>query len=357
MPGPIRKILIVKLSSLGDVVHALPVLSALRDRFPEAHIAWAVEETFHEVLQHHPALNEVIAVQTRQWRRRWNLRSLGQILALIRRLRRGRFDLVLDLQGLIKSGLLTGLSGAPRRAGFHPLDCRERPSSWFTNLRPDRTHDIPHVVDKNLALLSVLGIDAGPPRFSLTVNADADAYISDWLSGQGALQSRPLAAIHAGVGYPTKAWPTERFAALGDRLHREMGVHVLLTWGPTDRDRAASIAAQMREPHRLGPETASLLQAMALYRRLRLFISGDTGPLHLCAALTVPTVSIFGPTDPARNGPYGQNHEVVCQPQPCSFCFKRSCFMNHECMDHITVDQVVAAARKQMQPPQGALVS
>ncbi|MCA9484847.1 MAG: lipopolysaccharide heptosyltransferase I [Nitrospina sp.] len=348
------KILIVKLSSLGDLAHALPVLCALRKRFPESHIAWAVESKFSDFIKGHPDLNEVIEVPTQKWRRKWTPKSFAEIWQLIRTLRESRYDLVLDLQGLIKSSILTGFSGSPKRLGFHRRDCREPLSAWACNLRAERTRHIPHVVDKNLALLKPLGIGADSPGFNLGARPEALAYIDEQLHNLLPAGSPKPVALHAGVGYPTKAWPLERFAALADRIRRELEVPVLLTWGPGDRDRAETIRELMEETGHLAPETASLQQALALYTRIRLFISGDTGPLHLCAALEVPTVSIYGPTDPARNGPYGPAHEVVMEPQPCSFCFKRSCPTDTECMQAVDVDRVFEAVHRRLHPAAGA---
>lgn len=348
------KILIVKLSSLGDLAHALPVLCALRQRFPQSHIAWAVESKFSDFLKGHPDLNEIIEVPTQKWRRKWTPGTFVEIMGMIRRIREAHYDLVLDLQGLIKSSILTGFSGSPQRLGFHRRDCRESLSAWACNLHAGRTRAIPHVVDKNLALLKSLDIDTASVRFNLDAQQDAGHYIDARLNDLLPPGSPKPVALHAGVGYPTKAWPLERFAALADRIRRELEAPVLLTWGPADRDRAEKIQSLMEEDGLLAPETASLQQALALYTRIRLFISGDTGPLHLCAALEVPTVSIYGPTDPARNGPYGPRHEVVVEPQPCSFCFKRSCPTDTECMQAVEVDRVFEAVHRCLHPAAGA---
>ena len=346
MSDTIRNILIVKLSALGDLAHALPVAGALRRAYPEAHLAWVVESRFRELLAGHPDLNEVIAIPLQKRRGSWTWSNLRAMVRGIRELRRRSFDLVIDLQGLLKSGLVTGLSGAPRRLGFHRRDCREPLSALFTNQQAPPTGHLPHIVQKNLALLRALGVDPGEPRFSLYIPEQAEAYIGRWLASERIDPAHPLVALHPAVGYPTKAWPLDRFAALGDRVSRELGARVILTWGPGDRDLARAVGDLMREPYHLGPETPSLKQALALYRRLRLLISGDTGPLHLCAALDVPTVSIYGPTDPARNGPFGPRHRVLVEPQPCSFCFKRTCPFHQECMDAVTVDQVFEAVRQ-----------
>ncbi len=347
-PSP-EKILIVKLSSLGDIAHALPVLCALRKHFPKAHIAWAVESKFSDFLETHPDLDEIIEVQTQKWRRRWTPASLKEAWQLIQTIRRNRYDLVIDLQGLIKSSFITGFSGSPKRLGFQRRDCREQLSAWATNMKAPGTRHIPHIIDKNLVVLKPLGLPAEEPRFKLETCKEARQYIEEQLASVLPQESARPVALHAGVGYPTKAWPLERFAELADHIHREFDAPVLLTWGPQDRDRAEAIGRLMKEPFTLAPETASLQHALALYQNLRLFISGDTGPLHLCAALTVPTVSIYGPTDPARNGPYGLIHEVVVKPQDCSFCFKRTCPTQTECMQAVEVDNVLKTVRRRLQ--------
>lgn len=237
------------------------------------------------------------------------------------------------------------------------MDCREKLSAWATNIKAPRTNHIPHIIDKNMALLEPLGIAPEEPRFNVETCKDARRFIEQKLSSALPAESTKPVALHAGVGYPTKAWPLERFAALADHIHREFDAPILLTWGPQDRDRAEGIGKLMQEPYTLAPETASLQHALALYQKLRLFICGDTGPLHLCVALNVPTVSVYGPTDPARNGPYGLTHEVVVKPQPCSFCFKRTCPTQTECMQAVEVEDVMLAVRRRLQMTAGASAS
>lgn len=348
MQANFEKILIVKLSSLGDIAHALPVLCSLRKNFPKAHIAWAVESKFSDFLENHPDLDEIIEVQTQKWRRHWTPASFMEACGLIKAIRETEYDLVIDLQGLIKSSLITGFSGTAKRLGFQKKDCREQLSAWATNIKAPATGHIPHIIDKNMALLEPLGIPREEPRFRVNTCKESSQYIEKQLTTllKGEV-SKPV-GLHAGVGYPTKAWPLERFAALADQIHREFDAPILLTWGPQDRDRAEGIGKLMKEPFALAPETSSLQHALALYQKLRLFICGDTGPLHLCVALNIPTVSIYGPTDPARNGPYGPAHEVVVKPQSCSFCFKRTCPTNMECMLAVEADDVMMAVRRRL---------
>lgn len=340
-----KKFLIIKLSSLGDVVHALPFLGTLRKNFPSAHIAWAAEEKCKDVLYRNPDLDELIVVRSKKWRKDRDRQSLRELLDFVRLLRQRRFDTVFDLQGLIKSGLIAYLSKAPLRIGFHPRDCRERLNVWFTNRKGAFIGKGRHVVDKNLSLLNEVGARAFVKEFPLAVPAEAEAYIADYFKANPGLASGPLAAINPGVGFQTKRWELKRFAQLADRIAGELGCNVLLTWGPGEEGLVKTISANMRQKCHVAPPTG-IHQSIALLRRMHLFVSCDTGPLHLCAALNVPTVSIFGPTDPARNGPYGNIHETVHKTLPCSFCYKRKCPTHNECMDQVSVEQAFAAVRK-----------
>ena len=344
-----KKFLLVKLSSLGDVVHTLPVLRALRTAFPKAFIAWIVEEKSQDVLYKNPDLDELIVVRTKHWRRNWNLDSLREIREVYTRLKRHRFDYVFDFQGLIKSGVFAYLSGAPNRLGFHRKDCRERLNTLFINHNAPYSGKNIHVIDKNLCLLKMVEKEGGiadiPKEFPLAVPQEANEYIKEYLMNNPELTGKPIVGINPGVGFKTKQWDLKRFAELADRISLEMGFNILLTWGPGEEEKINQITKAMTQRAWPAPPT-SIHQSTALYRQLSLFVSCDTGPLHLCAALGIPTVSIFGPTDPVRNGAYGDIHEVVCKKLPCSFCYKRRCPTQNECMDQVTVDDLFEQVKK-----------
>jgi len=342
-----QKFLIVKLSSMGDVIHTLPVLRTLRKNFPRAHIAWVVEEKSQAILYRNPDLDEVIVLRTRHWRRHWDRRSFVELREAVRQLRRRKFDVVLDLQGLIKSGVVCLLTGAPLRLGFHSRDCREFPNAWLTNRHAPKLEPGRHVIDKNLSLLTLLGKLPVVKEYPLTLPEPAEAYIDAHMKSEPDLASQSIVGINPGTGFKSKRWKLDRFARLGDRIAEEFGGHILLTWGPGEEKLIEEISAQMKQRHWVAPPT-DIHQSAALLRRLSLFISCDTGPMHLCCALGIPTVSIFGPTDPVRNGPFGPHHRVVCKPRPCSFCFKRKCPppYNNECMDTITVEDVLTKVRE-----------
>ncbi len=333
------KILIVKFSSLGDVLHTLPAARTLRRRFPKAHIAWVVEERYQGLLDDNPDIDERIVVRTKYWRKNWNLKSLGEILRVLKQLRGRKFDAAFDFHGLIKSGVLVFLSGAKKRIGFHQSDCRETPNVWFNNVQAPAFGTDKHVVDKNLSLLSCIGEMEPCKEYPLRIPDEATEYIDRWFQSQKELADRSLVGINPGAGFPTKYWELSRFAQLADRISREMGCHILLNWGPGEEGLVKTIASKMQEPSWTAPAT-TIHQSMALFKRLDLLATCDTGPLHLCCALGVPTVSLFGPTDPARNGPFGEGHRTIHKTQPCSFCYKRKCPYNNECMDEIGVDDV-----------------
>ena len=344
-PHAREKFLIVKLSSLGDIVHTLPVLRTLRENRPNAFIAWIVEEKVRDVLYGNPDLDELIVVRTKYWRRNGSFETLREVRNVVRRLRGHSFDVAFDFQGLLKSGVIARLSGARQRIGFHREDCRERLNVLFTNRKAPRIGKPIHVVDKNLALLKMIGIGRFHKQFPLRVPGAAEAYIENFFQDNPELAANPVVAINPGVGFQTKQWELQRFAELADRIAGELHCNPLFTWGPGERNMIAEITAQTTRRFWLAPPT-DVHQSIALYRRLQLFVGGDTGPLHLCAALGIPTVSLFGPTDPARNGPCGDGHRVVCKPLPCSFCYKRKCPTDNECMKEITVEEVFEPIRE-----------
>lgn len=304
------KIAIVKLSSLGDVLHALPVAGALRRQFPRAHLTWVVEAREVAIVNGHPDLDAVVPVDTRLWRRLvWRpagAREVGRKLAgLTRRLRGARFDVAIDLQGLIKSGVLTAYTGAPVRIGFAFARCREPLSALFTTHRVTPPPGAVHVVDQYLSLLAPLGVRPEPPVWELPRDPAAEARIAEFLADEGVKPRDRLVALNPGAGRPAKRWPVEHFGRLAERLAVEAGARVLLLWGPDEEAMARAIAGRMSTRPILAPPT-SLAELSALLRRSALMVAADTGPLHLAAALGTAAVGLYGPTRAERNGPYGR---------------------------------------------------
>jgi heptosyltransferase-1 len=320
IPGRPR-IALVRLSSLGDVVHALPLAHALRRLRPQAELVWIVERRERAVLAHNPDVDTLVDVDTRQWRRELRrprgARRVGlEMGGLVKRLRSTRFDAAVDLQGLWKSGVITWLTRAPLRVGFAAADCRERANALFTNRRVAIPAGAQHVVEANLALLGGLGLDpaaAGPPVFPIAGDAEAEASMLRYLADEGLKPDTPLVVLNPGAGGPAKRWPVEAYRRLGDDLALRLQARVLVAWGPGEEPLARAIAHGMRVAPLVPPPT-SIAELIALLRRATLVVGGDTGPIHLAAGLGVATVGLYGPTSARRNGPLGARATWVQSP-------------------------------------------
>jgi ADP-heptose:LPS heptosyltransferase len=353
-PIEAERILIVRLSALGDVVHTLPMLDALRRARPRAHIGWLVEEPAASLLEGHPQLDRVwIAPRHAARRLRRDGRPLaaaGQLLEVARALRAARYQLTLDAQCNLRSSLWTLASGARARVGFAPPFTKEK-AHWGSTIRVEAPRDGQLKAHRNLELLRPLGIDtAGAhPRIQIP---EAARRITDPLRAAGA---RAI-ALHPGVsGFGAiKQWAPDRFAALARRMRDERGARCLVTFGPAERDLAREVVAGSGGAAELAPETRNLLELAALYQACDVVVAGDTGPLHLAAALGVPVVGLYGPKDPAVYGPLdgrtGAVATTVWKHVHCSPCKLRRCG-NVICMPAITVADVVGAIEHTLGAP------
>jgi lipopolysaccharide heptosyltransferase I len=341
------RILCIRLSGLGDLVHVLNALSLLRQSRPDAHIAWAVEEQFAELLADHPHLNELIIVPRQSWarllRRPLQWRSLGsELKELAARLREGRFDASLDFQSSIKSAWLVLAAGAEQRIGFGRGVSREW-SHLVQNTLVVAPRTGIHRIERDLALLAPLGIAT---RYAAPVlpSWEAERQAVDRALAAGR-SGGPLVVIHPGSSPAAafKRWMPDRYALVADRLVAERGTDVVLSHAPRERELAESIAASMQQRRALTPQAGGLRGLAELLRRADLFIGGDTGPMHLASALGVPVVALFGPKDPVQTGPYCSRSAVVTGRAECRPCTRRRC-RHVRCMTSITVEQVFRAA-------------
>ncbi len=287
------RVLIVRLSAIGDVIQTLPVLSALRGRFPDAFLAWVVEQRASDLLQGHEALDELIVVP------RGFLKSPRTVLEMRARLRAMKFDVVLETQGLSKSALVAWLSGCRRRIGFRGTWGREI-SPWLNTELVDG--DGVHIVERNLRLLQPLGIDRPEARFHVPQTAADQAEAERILCEIGI--AGPFAIINSGAA-KSRLWPASRFAAVARHLGTTWNLPTVVVWaGQDEHRRAGEVVASAVEHARLAPAT-TLRELAAVARRARLFLSSDTGPLHLAAAVGTPCVGLYGPWPADRHGPYG----------------------------------------------------
>jgi heptosyltransferase-1 len=331
------RILIIKLSSLGDVIHALPTLEALRSFYPEGHITWLVEEANAPVLVGHPALDEVWPVpRLRLGNDRWG-ENLRDVFRVARRLREQPFDLVIDLQGLFKSAWWVALTRSPRKLGYD----RTRELSYLALTERLTPYDPEaHAVWRYLNVARSLGAPAAPPRFRLGLPLSAD------LSHLIPLEtSQPLAVLHPGARWPTKLWPASHWARLVDWLAREKGFQVVITGSPGDRGLVEEIVAQAKVPPLNLAGRTSLAELAAVLQKAQLAVTTDTGPMHLAAAQETKVVALFGPTAPWRTGPFGEGHQVVRLGLDCSPCFQRAC-PEPRCLLDLPVSQIQEAVEK-----------
>ena len=315
LPQPPRRILLVKPSALGDVVHGLPVASLLKRRWPHAHLAWLVSRPFAPLVQTCPAVDETVVFDRNRGASVHVQRAADADLG--RRLRDGRYDLVVDLQGLFRSAWFARRTNAPVRVGF------ARPREWatwgYTHRVPEKP-GIRHAIERNLDVAEALSCGRSPVEFPVETTPADDAAIDDLLKP---LQNRPFALLMPGTNWPTKRWPAASFARLALKLQETQGFSTVLA-GADDAASARPAFSDVEHLDAIG--RTSVRQLAAMLRRAAIAVTNDSGPMHLAAALGTPVVAAFGPTDPRRTGPWGSAAGGVVRLElPCSACLSRSC--------------------------------
>ena len=344
------RILVVRLSAVGDVIRTLPAVKAVKEHYPSSHVAWVVEEPSKTLLESQPEIDDVILFPRRRWTQglrspRQMVKTAGEIWQFIRKLRRQQFDLVLDFHGIMKSGIIAFLTGSPQRIGFDRRSSKEG-NFLFSNIKVRLPGGSMNRYRRNAFLLKGMGLGTNSLRTDLSIPEEDRDYVDAFVRGLSTPVSRPLIAIHPGSSamFPSKRWMAERYAQLADRLTRELGGTVLFTWGPEELTRVESIRQSMNESSLLAPPTASLTQLGEVFKRCDLFIGGDTGPMQMASMLGTPVIVIYGPTDPVLYEPLGV-HRNVFKKVECNPCRKRTC-SDLRCLRAMDVGDVFDTARE-----------
>jgi heptosyltransferase I len=349
------RVLVVRIGAMGDVLHAMPAVAAMRKLHPEWVIDWAIEPAWKELLEirhggaravrdaRRPLVDRRILVPTRNWKRRpWTVKTVREILALRGRLRAGSYDLCVDMQGSIRSAVVGRMAGAEDFVG--PAEPREGPAAWLYRRRVSAT--AAHVIEQGCELLgAAIGEALRPAKVTLPVDSVAES----WCDGVLAGEVRPFVVMAPTAGWGAKQWPTERYGELAADLSRA-GFLTLVNAASAQDPVARRVVETSGGAAALVP--CSVGQLIALLRRAAMVVAGDTGPLHLAAALGRPVVGLYGPTDPARNGPYGTRSRVL---RHASSVLDHSRHAETEKgLREITVDEVVEAALELLGVPEKA---
>jgi lipopolysaccharide heptosyltransferase I len=317
-----EKILIVKPSSLGDIVHSLPFLNAIKLYFTKSVIHWVVAKGFEGLLDRHPMIDRLWVINKDTWKKIRNVKgTISELKTLSQDLKKEKYDIVIDLQGLLRSGLITAATGARIRIGFK--EAREGSRLFYTH-KVEGGKDI-HAVQRYLKIAAFLGCDIAdisfpfpPSEFPSTFNLNKD-----------------YAVIVPGARWKTKRWPEEEFGQLTSRLPLQS----VIVGSNTDKDIAGLIVSLSKGNAISLAGKTSLKELIGIMRDAKFVISNDSGPMHIAAALGTPVFALFGPTDPTRTGPYGKGHTIIKADAPCAPCFRRTCD-DSQCLKSVSADKV-----------------
>jgi lipopolysaccharide heptosyltransferase I len=329
------RVLLIKPSSLGDIVHALPVVSAIKSQWPGVHLTWVVKRQWAELVHRVAGVDRVWPID--EGAVNWFMRGWA--------LRTERFDLAIDLQGLFRSGAVAWLSGAPLRIGF--ASGREGSSRFYTTRVSIPTVEM-HAVDRYLLIAEAMGARVyGSPQFRFNILDEDEALVRNVLTEKGISVDQPWVAMNVSARWITKRWPLGSFAAVLDRLHKDGRGPVVVIGSTEDRHDVEALRAMTTAPFIDLTGVVPLGCLPALLSKSTAMITNDSGPMHIAAAVGVPVVALFGPTSEVRTGPYGPGHRVLTSPVSCRPCFSRVC--RHapelECLRSLTPDEVAEAVR------------
>ncbi len=325
---------------MGDIVLTMPTLVALRRGFPDAYIAWMVDDRFRAIIDGHDCLDEVISVP--RYQHRAPVYFLRETIRSVRVLRERKFDMTVDTHGLLKSSAFCLLSGAPRRIGF---DDERRELNWLcTNERAPGNSDI-HAVDRYLMMAEYLDCPTEPIEFHLPISTASRNWTAQFVAENQPAPGHPLVGLNLGASRPHKCWPTEYFAQLAELLYNEDGVVSVLIGSPEERPLSQTVQQQVTVPVIDAVGHTTVAQLPALIARCDVVVSADSGPMHVAAAADTPVVALIGPTFPHLTGPYGDNNIVLWSQPECACRNKAGC-SDYHCMREITVRSAHEAVRQ-----------
>lgn len=339
-----QNFLIIRLSSLGDIIHTLPSFSALRKSFPDAKIRWIVEDKGADILDCVPGIDQIVTAQTKKWR--LTSQKFWSEVVRVKKKIRNQDQMTFDFQGLAKSGLLAYLSKAKKRAGFHKSNLKEPIASvFYTDQLEEVSEDI-HVISKNLKLLKLAGIKDDTYEFPLQIDKTIQESVQKKLTSLGFSALKKLVILNIGAAWETKRWYAERWVELIQTLNKERSdVFQLVLWGNEEEETTA---------RKISSETGikmvpflSIKEVMALVNKADLLVSGDTFALQVACATARPIVGIFGPTNPKRNGPFRSSDKVAFHELECSHCYKRKCD-RLDCLNKISAEEVADLCRQSL---------
>ncbi|RLB39346.1 MAG: lipopolysaccharide heptosyltransferase I [Deltaproteobacteria bacterium] len=341
-----RSILIIKLSSIGDVVHTIPALEVLRKTYPRARIDWVVEDESAQIVLGHKDLNRVIVSRRKKWARNIargkKVREVAkEIKEFLVQVRNRDYDLIIDFQGLLRSGLVALIARGTHKVGMSGT----REASWmFLTKRPFKVNYNQHAIDRYLELCKHLGCGNEDWEGFIPYGEREISHVDELLRHYG-VQKGHVVVINPVARWKTKLWRPEFFALLADKIQDELSYRVVFTGARGDYSYLQQICNMMRTPGINSAGATSLKELAYLYKISAATVTTDTGPMHIAAAMKCPVIALFGPTDPRRTGPYGNGHRIISSGLECSPCFRKQCD-NIRCMNEITVDQVFTALSK-----------
>jgi lipopolysaccharide heptosyltransferase I len=328
------RFLLVRLGALGDIIHAIPAAAALRAALPSAQIDWAVDPRYVDLINMVTAVNHAVPLDPRA--------GMVRLFATMGELRRRKYKVAIDFQGLIKSATIARFAGAERVVGFPQAHLREQAARAFYTDSPE-TVRATHVVFKNLELVAALGIETGEPVFPL--NVPRTAAVDEVEARFG---GAPFALINPGAAWPNKRWPPDRYGRVAAAIRERFGWPSLVLWGPKEQALADAVVEASNGAAVLAPHT-SIVDLFGIAKASRIAISGDTGPLHIAAAVGTPVVALFGPTKADRNGPWSAADVVIARTEGCECLYERECRRAAQCIDEIPVDEAVSAVVRRVE--------